>query len=181
MKTTTTGCNGVRAIILNAKGEALTITRTKSFPWYPEPLHLIQFPGGTIEEGETPEQAMKREFEEEIIGLPPIDFENSLLCSSENLIDSCNLNRFQKAYICAARGMDISAEFVNKTHYWWFLVRLPVCDLTGVEYREKDKFTSTDWVKFTANDIWQLGLSKGANIPYETDSALPLLETLLNG
>lgn len=52
-----------KTLIFNTKGEILVLKRSASHPYY---ANQFDFPGGTVEPGESPKMAAEREIQEEI-------------------------------------------------------------------------------------------------------------------
>jgi 8-oxo-dGTP diphosphatase len=116
---------GVSAVVLNKKSEVLLIQRHDLRTWV--------FPGGRINEGENPEEAVKREVEEETgieikaKRLAVISLRDHLLWKGINLVFLAERvggeergQRGEVVQLCWVKKQEL-AKFLSKRHYQRFL------------------------------------------------------------
>lgn len=164
-----------RAIVVNNKGEVLTVTREMVDEKTQKPMRLIQVPGGGMAYQESPYMCVIRELSEELgVDIPSL-LANFDVVHHENKGGSTihcgsgdKLNVFQDTYIRKYHGYGPTDKywFHNTINWFVFEVRNPSLKFE-IGSTEKDKFSSLQWVKPTLTDFEELGAKLDAHISSE--------------
>ncbi len=119
----------VGIVLSNAQGQVLWARRVGQQAW--------QFPQGGIDKGETPEQALYRELEEEI-GLKPQDVK----------VVACTRRWLKYRLPDQYRRRDSEAQFIGQKQKWYLLRITAADEAIRVESGDKPEFDEWRWVSY---------------------------------
>lgn len=122
-----------KVLVFDKAGDLLTLRRSASHPHY---AHEIDFPGGEVEDGETPLQAVQREILEEAIAYTPLQ---EITFAYSRKLPGVNTQHFVFSAHIQAIAPRVTISWEHESYEWINSSLL----LSNANYISRDDFFET--------------------------------------